>query len=201
MRTCAQIITRALVRAAIIDAGRNPTDAELDSGFLALKSLYTGAVTGGILGRSRRVRPTDDYTACERDWITVDAADEFTITIPGGFTVCCNDDGEWTCCEAPSDTRGPEDLTFVIITDGTETVTYLYDAYDGRWTAIEPLEATDDAPFSGRDAEGLSCWLATELAEEFQTQVGPLTIRRAMAFKSQLAQRAAQSQPVQHQYF
>src|SRR4051812_45525126 len=102
MRTCAQIIKRALIRAAVIDAGRDPTDSELESGFLALKSLYTGAVTGGILGRSRRVRPTADYTACERDWITVDSADEFTITIPGGYTVCCNDDGEWTCCETPN---------------------------------------------------------------------------------------------------
>lgn len=193
MQTCSKVIKRALVRLGVVGVQRTPSDAQAAAGLEALRSFYSHLVTSGALGRATPVRVTEDYTACERDWISYETADAVTVTIPGDFEVCCSTayDTERFCgCATNYSTiRAPKDLTFVGFTDGVSTAIWLYDMYDGLWTSVQALALTDNAPLSTRDYEGLACALAMDMADDYGVEPGALTMRRAAAFRASLGRR------------
>lgn len=175
MTTCRDIITRALQQAKIVALGRQPTAKEAEAGMSALQGIYDGWVANGMFGRLTDVTTTEDYTAKEGERIFADGA---TITLPD--TIADDDD------------RVPRDLACISVNDGTWRTW----VWTGAWTELTGLTLDDDAPLSERDSEGLSALLATYLAEGYDTEVGPITLRRGQMFQGGISHKFGSTQDV-----
>ncbi len=172
MVTCQDIITRALRKAGVYDAGETPSAEDMNDGLDELQNLYEQWGSNGMFGRLADVLTDSDYEASANERITV--SDSAVITIPTSFEV----DGE----DLP-----PFDTAFieVVDTDASTVTRYLYES--GAWVSIGDLVLADTAPLAGKGRAGLSACLAMSYAEEFGGQVGPGVQRQAAAFKMGLS--------------
>ncbi len=170
--TCGDIITRALRKARVYDAGETPSAEDMNDGMEELQNLYEQWGSNGMFGRLSDVLTADDYDASPNERITV--SDSAVVTIP----MSRETDGDET---APFDTAFIE----VIDTDASTVTRYLYE--NGAWASIGDLALADAAPLSGKGRGGLSACLALAYAEEFGGGVGPGVQRQAAAFKMGLS--------------
>ena len=91
--------------------------------------------------------------------------------------------------------RPPRDLCLVeIVTAGEEPELHLYDAQRAEWVRLDGLvvnsvaaRLSDEAPLSGRSADGLASMVAKKIAEDYGQTVSPETQATAIRFLSNLA--------------
>lgn len=189
--TCRNLIARAMRKLTVLGAGESPGASEATDALEVLQGLYDGWLTAGLFGAMTDVIKSADYTAKEFERVRKDAA--CTITIPTTI------EDEYTGLDRP-----PRDLAVIQVlypaTDARET--HLYDATLGEWVRIEALTLDSVPPLYNRNRDGLASCLAEALADEYQTQVGALTIARAALFRSNLGLNLNNPvQPNQPDYF
>lgn len=166
MATVQDIVTQALHRARIVPLGRDPKAKESANGLFALQGYYDGLFSYGQFSALKEVYATANYTAGENERIIADNA---TITIPDTIAT----DGGL---------RTPHDLSAIVVVTNTAQTNYIFS--NGRWETCSALTLASTAPLSSRDAEGLACSLAMDLAETYGTSVGPRAMEKASRFQS-----------------
>ncbi len=172
MVTCQEIITRALRKARVYDAGETPSAEDMNDGMDELQNLYEQWGSNGMFGRLSDVLTDGDYEAEPNQRITV--TDSAVITIPTTI-----DDG--------GDETTPFDTAFIEVIDTVASSVSRYIYENGAWVSITDLVLADVAPLSGKGRGGLSACLALAYAEEFGGGVGPRVARQAAAFKTGLS--------------
>lgn len=170
MKTCRDIITRALTRCAVVGLGEEATAEEAESGMEILQSFYDGLFQGAFFGAWTDIHADADYEANEFERIN---ANGFTITLPT----------EIEDFKFDNNVRSPKDLAAVQIINNNSRENYIF---EGDWILASNLTLNDDAPFSERDSNGLASLIASYYAETFGTQVGPMTAELGRSFKSSL---------------
>lgn len=171
MATCSDIIARAFRLARIVAIGDNPTASEEDEGMTVLQSIYN-RIADTALATSVERYEAEAYEAEEGDQVYCLS----TVALP----VTVIDNGV---------ERRPLDLSAIRYNenDGDGWQTWISDR--GDWVRVDDLSESDDAPLSARNVEGLSCLVATELAETFGKEVGAGTMVKARRYQSQLQPR------------
>lgn len=171
MATCRDAITRAYAMAGIVPLGEAVEAEELTAGLTVLQSIYDR------IADSRDWTPVVEsgtYTAKEGERIT----GATSVTLPTSITD-----------EVTGEDRAPKDMAFVQYDTGSGFVTYASDR--GDWVALDSLTANSTAPFSTRNAEGLSALLATELADTYQgANVGASTISKGRRWQSMFSRQS-----------
>lgn len=171
MATCRAIVTRAYQMAGIVPFGVDPDSTELAAGLGVLQGIYDRVSDGRDYVA---IVETGTYEAAENERIT--GADY--VTLPTTITYDGTD-------------RAPKDMAFVQYDIGDGFVTYASDR--GTWVRLDSLASSDEAPFSKRNAEGLSALIAMEMAETYPgAAIGPLTMRKAQRFQTIFTREEAQ---------
>lgn len=178
MATCRDIITRAYQMSGIYGVGEAPDAASMTAGLGVLQSIYDRIVDN----RSwTPVVGSGTVVAEEGQRITGASA----VTLPTSLV----DD-------VTGEDRPPHDIAMVQYDTGAGFVTYASDR--GEWVALDGLTESDEAPFSGRNKEGLSALVAVEMAETYPgAAVGPVTIGKARRWQSMWSRQ----QPIDTEYY
>lgn len=171
MTTCRDIITQAMYRTSILALGRTPKAKETENGLFVLQGLYDDLIQSGALGGLTDINATEDYTANEFERVS---ANGFTITKP--LTI-----------DEDDATRQPKDLAVISIYDGGQ-INYIW---DNGWVSLSGLTLDSLAPFAGRGADGLACYLASNWVDTFGGQASATVYRRGLNFKALLMGRNA----------
>jgi len=195
MALCSAVITSALKKLGIASA----STAEISDALPHLQALYNALVNGGAFGRFRDVVVTANYTAFEQDRIFVNTASAVTITIPDTFdrttTPFPYELEDVSTSGVNSDIRPARDLAAILVTtlnDATAPATWIRDGYQGIWVRIDGLTTSSTAPLSDRDFDGMACYLATLLADEYSDRdVNPRTALGAARFLTNLTHKTA----------
>lgn len=190
MATCQDIITRALRKLNAVQIGAPLNSGEASNALTALQSGYLELVGWGAFGRENDILAQGDWTVLPNQRVRM-ALESGVATLPDEVPVLppwwnrsAWAEDSWAFWPVwptnPGDTscnccRAPDDLSVVTIVDSTGGVahTYLYDAYVGRWTQLDGLLLTTEAPLSRRWAEPLSNILAGRLATDYGQEVSP----------------------------
>lgn len=163
---CQSIIERAFRRLGIIASGETPREQELKDAFDTLRAIYRRLITEGTLGQIIDVQVSIGETiyAVPNSRVIGSLA---TITLP---------------VPAP-------DRSVIILVDPTtlDADEYLFDARIQYWQSIDDLTLTSPAPFGQRDANGLSSYLAVEIADEYGQRPSDVTIRNASRWQYSLS--------------
>jgi hypothetical protein len=173
---CLDIITRAMRRIGVVASGKLPTDQEAADALESLKGIYRRWITEGGAGALKDVTPTGPYIAGENERIVSDNLAVTSIDLPSTISDC-------------GVSRPPRDASVVIIADtlSGHVEDFIYDAGTREWVSIEALTLTSVPPLAMRDANGLACYLALELADEFGQTPTEMTTRNAMRWQKGLA--------------
>lgn len=173
MATCRDIIYRAFRMAGIVPNTDDPTADELETGLAVLQGIYDRVADARVYTAKAE---SGAYEAGENERITGASS----VSLPTTITDC---DGT---------NRAPKDMAFVQYDIGAGFVTHASDR--GSWVALDGLLAGDAAPFSSRNAEGLSALVALELSETYPgATVGPITLRKAQRFQTIFTREEAQA--------
>jgi hypothetical protein len=183
--TCQDIITRALRKLNAVQIGAALIPAEAANALTSLQSGYLELVGWGAFGRENDLLASGDWTAWPSQRVR-SLAEGSVVTIPDQLPArprwwndAWGDDAWWLWPVYPTNgcdcCRAPDDLSVVTIVDpnANTALTFLYDAYVGRWSALEGLSLTSEAPLSRRWAEPLSNMLAGRLATDYGQEVSP----------------------------
>lgn len=175
MATCRDIVTRSLRMVGIIGQGETPEAEELENGMVVLQSMYDQWFIAGLFGRLKDTREEGDNEAIAGQRIY---APDGVVTLP----VFADAECPW------------RDLSAIEVFDVSGRRAYVWDR--DEWTRIDDLEPGDDAPLSGRGANGLAACLASYYAEEYGAQIGAGAARQAVAFKNALSLKMGSTQDV-----
>lgn len=171
MATCLATVSRALRLARIVALGDEAQDAELDDGMAVLRSIYQ-RLADTALATTTEIYQTVAYVAGENERVYCTA----TVTLPELV-----DDGQL---------RRVKDLAAVQFNNnGAGWQSWISDK--GDWVRVDNLVASDEAPFSDRNEDGLACLVAMEYAGTFGTlaEIDQMTMQKARRFQSQMQPR------------
>jgi hypothetical protein len=191
------LLKGSLRKIGALASGQQIPAAEAQEALDLLRQMYLEMVGAGTFGRQADVYVPDnspDFTASEARRYTVKDLDNIVITLPEVVTdswyACVPPYGSmWvpqppvtTTMEPITNLRPPLDGSLVTEMDLTaaQTRTFVYDSAIARWTSLQDLDLTDEAPLSTRYAEGLMCELALRLSAEYG-QEPPVTVVRGAA--------------------
>lgn len=182
MKTCQDVINRAARKLNVVAFGQALPAAQSAEMLLELQSLYLELVGWGAFGRENDVLSQGDWTALPQQRVrmkdsasTIEIPDELPASIWWPDWWGWDQQNYWcwpiwpvcgSCCVAP------RDLSIVTAVDPTadEAHTYLYDAYVGKWRALDDLALTDEAPLSRRWFVPLANVLAERMADDYGQQ-------------------------------
>jgi hypothetical protein len=199
MASVRDTVSGALRKCGVLGAGREPRLADQQDAFSSLQGLYRQWINNGTFGRLHDVIPLSDYTARPGQRVFRNNAAVTQITLPETLARTW-----WDCCACELhydtelyqsstmwDAQTPMDCGVVVISDAFtgQTVDFVYDGHIKKWTALHNLTLDSEAPLSWRDPKGLEAALATQIADEYGRELGPLTMRMAGIYQSALAQR------------
>lgn len=200
--SCRDIVNGALRKIGKLAGGREPRVQDSTDALDSLRALYSYLVNSGAFGRMIDVVPTGtSYVAGENERIFRNSSDTLDITLPELVRVDCNprsypeEQPVYSTDPVNSGMRPPRDCAFVAINDAftAQTVEYLYDGQLKLWTPLKGLTLDDAAPLAERDADGLKCFLATRINDDFGGTVGDMTVRQAAHFMQSLTVRYSSS--------
>lgn len=166
--TLRQLITRALRLIGVVGSGR-PVPAAYDAATAleAFKHLLTQAIGNGVFYPLTDVVIEADYTAGENERIV--NRENVAITLPLTIDTADPVTGETT-------ERTPYDRSVVL---AVGAATYLYDADQAGWIAIENLTLDSVAPLGVRYGTALAALLAMEIAPEYGVEPSPSLVAMA----------------------
>lgn len=187
MSSCQDVINRAARKLNVIPLGATLSSDESNNALTILQSVYLELVGWGAFGRENDCMSCGDWTALPQTRIRMNnPAGEVTVPdiVPASIY--------WPRWWNPSWGEGsylfwpiwptgprcvaPRDLSVVTVVDpscGGVAHTYIYDAYVGRWSPLDALELTDEAPLSRRWFEPLANILAGRLATDYGQEIPP----------------------------
>lgn len=201
MATCGDVVTGALRKLGVVGAGRNPRPSDRDDAMESLKSLYRQLISQGAFGRLRDVTPTATYVASENERVfrSDDRCEQVTLPLKIASTRGDPMDygSRWVspaASEIDRNSRPPRDCAVVSIIDGfTDTETHwIYDGEGKDWHSLHDLTVDSRAPLADRDLDGLRSLLATNVADQFGSDVHPTTLAQAQRFQISLTHRYSQ---------
>jgi len=195
MSTVKQIITSSLRKLGIVGEGETPSQYAYADALQTLQGLIRGLITTGTFGRLRDVTPAGSYVAGENERVFRTAADPYQVIelpdIVSDQIAVCEDYGR---IRYTSEGQRPvRDCAVVTLTDimTGNVVDYIFDGQQKRWFPIFNLsldyqpdsDPTADArlnailaldcPLSYGDPNGLSSYLAWQIAPEYSAPVQP----------------------------
>lgn len=207
--TCRDLTKRSLRKLFVLASGREPTGSQAQDALDALLSLYKEFVGQGVFGRLNPVIITaSTYTARENERVVCNNATGVTVTLPDtitlnllrespyyvsyddlGSTASGYDYGRGYPTEIIP--RPPRDGSVITVTDmfSNLDLTWIYDGPPARWISIDSLGLSDNAPLTGRYANGLAAILAIRLASEWAVTPSALVVSEANLGRSQLSAR------------
>lgn len=206
MSTCQQIIEGTLRKLGILAAGRSASQRDLDDVLEILKNSYRALITQGAFGTMRDITLfSGEYIATPGDHIFRQGSADIILpeliqndTVTSILIDYQNVVSDYTI-PTGSDTLmvSPPDCSVVRISDANtnNTIDWIYDGQTKNWYMLHELNIGDTAPLSFRDAEGLKCWLATIISEEYGVDVGPITLSYAAQFTYNLSVRVNSRRP------
>lgn len=210
--TCLQILTGAARKLGVLAIGRNLTSAQSESGMEILQSLYLELVGQGVFGKLYDSYITDaTYTAHENERITCDAT-VTTVTLPTTITE------DWWPTSGPIEgaydygwsnssttyPRTPRDSAIIQIarTNTSSALTYIYDAPQTNWVALDSLALASTAPLSDRYGEALKALLADKWSLDWGVTPPPILAKQVATANSLLSHRSDRAyRPVSGSYF
>ena len=204
MTTVSQIITTALRQLGVVGgSGAQPSTWDSADSLFILQSLIRGLINSGAVGRMRDVVPQGSYVAGENQRV-FRTQDDPTQQIELPDLIGSHENIIFAYGRTgydPSNTRPPRDGAFVSIVDSISggVVDYVYDGQQKRWVSIGDLAVPNyddsadaqaqlatvlamDCPFSFGDPNGLSAYLATQLAPQFGGTIPPATAEASRNF-------------------
>lgn len=220
--TCRDLINRSLRKLFVVASGRNATGSQAQDALDALLSLYKEFVGQGVFGRLNPVIITaTTYSARENERVVCNNAAGVTVTLPDTITVnLLRENPYYVSYDDIGSTAGgydygrgypteviprpPRDGSVITVTDmfSTLDLTWIYDAPPARWISIDNLGLSDNAPLTGRYANGLAAILAVRLASEYAVTPTQFVVSEANLGRSQLSSRYdRQYRPVVASYF
>lgn len=212
MATARFIVNLALRKLGVLGSGREARTSDAADALAALQGLYGSWVATGASGRLRDVVPTGSvYYAEGNERILRESGSTLEVVLPELVSSGYLNDYGHRCCgtvvltyDGPdgvvSDVkrsqpvayaRTPRDGSAVIITDrvGGNTQLWLYDGTIKAWQDIGLLQLDNEAPRSSADAQGLAACLATEIADQFGSEISEVTLAQASRYKMQMTHR------------
>jgi hypothetical protein len=190
MATCNDIIRLAMGRLRQLHAGEKPTAQEAMDGLIALQSMFDAWKGAGLFGRMYDVITSGAYTANEQDRVINDGG--YAITLPliiQPSVIPSVGNGYWSEPDrrcwgnmAVSYPRPPRDLAMIEIVQNKVTMRSFYDAPTRSWVRLDSLVLTATAPLASRGATGLSCCLATQMADDYGADIKASTQQAALTF-------------------
>lgn len=188
MKTCLEVVTKALVKLSQVAVGGDVDNDEAQVGMDALQSIYDEFVGSAVLGVLTDVLIDADYEAGENERIQ-STGGPFTVTLP--TTIVDDQTG---------DTRAPRDLAVVVKAD--TGIASVYSAPSAAWQTLSGLDLTSDAPMSERSFDGLASLLAVRLAADFPSQITPTIALAASRFLNMVMMKLASARrETQTDYF
>lgn len=214
MKTCQDVINRAARKLNLIQIGSALGTAESAEALTVLQSLYMELVGVGTFGRENDCLSCGDWTVLPQQRVRMDDV-LATATIPDivPSSIYWPDWWAWpydnyNCWPIwpvfGAGCQAPRDLSIVTVVDPTNNlaVTYLYDAFVGKWAPISALVLAAEAPLSRRWFEPLANVLAGRLSADYGSE---LTAGLQLAIRNGLAPVALKfgnaSPPVSSVYF
>lgn len=151
-------------RIGVLEAGALPPLIGQNDALDTLKALYSRLVAGGAFGTLIDKHPS----------VTPYAAS------PGQRVI-----GTLIDVELPE--LAP-DCSIISVADAATGVAndYIFDGHRQLWDCIDALTLTSEAPLSQRDALGLLCYLAVELADEYGQEPSQVTVTNAARWQMSL---------------
>lgn len=199
MPSARDIVNGALRKIGKLAGGREPRAQDSSDALEVLRGLYSQLINSGAFGRLRDVVPTGaSYMAGENERIFRNSDVTQSIDLPQlvqrdhfGPLPYDMEPVSYPSGDIDNAVRPPRDCAVVAISDAFTGITaeYLYDAQRRTWVALLDLGLADPAPLADRDAEGLKCMLAEQLADEFGGTLGEMTVRGAQHFRAALMMR------------
>jgi hypothetical protein len=211
--SCLTIVNSSLRKLGVLASGREARTVDRDDAFQQLKDVYRQLIAQGTFGRLRDVIPLTDYTAFGNERIFRNSSATLAITLPETvanyefwndryiFGIYPNEPSQ---TQTALDRTTPRDCSVVSIIDAflPGEFSFIYDGQLKLWQGIYDLEITSEAPLSFRDPQGLSAYLAVQMADETSGTLGPSTLRQAQWFVMNVASRfSAPSETIQGVYF
>lgn len=179
MKTCLEIVTKALVKINQAAIGGEVDADEAQVGMDVLQSIYDEFVGSPGFNVLTDVLIDADYEAGENERIQSNGG-PFTVTLP--TTIEDTETG---------DTRAPRDFSVVVNAD--TGIAYVYSAFSAEWQTLSGLALTSDAPLSERSADGLASLLAARLTADFPSQVPAAVTLAGGRFLSMISMKPASS--------
>lgn len=179
-KTCQDVINRFARKLNVIPLGATLSSDESLNALSVLQSIYMELVGMGAFGRENDCMSCGDWVALPSQRIRMNnTAGEVSIpdSLPSyvqcpdwwqpiwGYDAWCT----WPIWPTSQLCVPPRDLSIVTVTDPFvgECHTFLYDAFVGKWTMIDALELTDEAPLSRRWFEPLCNTLSERMAPDY----------------------------------
>lgn len=168
-------------RIGVIAAGNTPSDQEAQDALELLSGLYAQMFAEGLFGRIETITANENMTVTD----SLRIIREYSVS-----TISVSDTAN--------------DLTAVIIANPSQSTVsrWIFDLTANEWRSITDLNLTDPAPLADRDPTGLSCLLATEIADEWGQRTTAKTNENAAKFRRHLANNFGEPfKPNQAEYF
>lgn len=179
-KTCQDVIDRFARKLNIIPIGVSLGLPESTIALSVLQSIYMELVGWGAFGQENDCMSCGDWIALPQQRIRMNnTAGEVSIPddLPAmayrpdwwqstwGYDAWCT----WPIWATSHLCAAPRDLSIVTVTDPflNEAHTFLYDAFVGKWTMIDALDLTDEAPLSRRWFEPLANSLSERMAPDY----------------------------------
>jgi hypothetical protein len=214
MATNLDIIKRAMKKIHVLASGTEPTSAQAADGMAALQSLIVELIGQGSLGRLYDVLATSDLTAYEG--MRVHASAGVVVTLPTIITGpppsswpyagdvpgagCGWDYGFGGLYSGYP--RPPRDRAVIVVITNGVPVYNVWRTYTNAWVVINSLTQQGAFPFADYLEDGFAAMLAERIAEDYDQEIGPQTIRQAGICRTTLsAKRDSVSAPTQASYF
>lgn len=171
MPTCRDIITQGLRMVRVIGLSAPLPAPMADAGLFHFQGMLDQWFSAGMFGRLTDRIESSDYEA--QPWERVRALDGATVTMPQSILY--------------EDETPPYDLAAIEVVDVTTgaVTRHLFD--NGAWIVIGDLELGDPAPLAHRGQAGLAAAFAAYYGEMFGRQLGPMQMRMAGGFKTNLS--------------
>lgn len=193
MATNLDIIKRAMKKIHVLASGAVPTSAQAADGMAALQSLIVELIGQGSLGTLYDYLATSDYTAYENQ--RIHASPGVTITLPltitgpppwnaypglypfpGGYGRGYDYGAAWNTSCYP---RPPIDRACVVVVTNNVPVYSVWCTYLNKWVTINGLTQQAAFPFADYLEDGFAAMLAERIVEDYDQQIGPMTLRQA----------------------
>jgi len=199
-------IRLAFRKLGAIRAGQEVSSSDAADALASLTSLYSEWISAGTFGRVYNIplMQETELTATANMHYNAVTDEAITITLPSTMAACdcctwnyrdygwCLPEGYWDGVNVPPD------LTVMMVTDsyGVARATYVYDAYVQLWMRVDTILLTDEAPLSGRGADGLASKLAIRLTDQYGEELlTRITISSAASYQMALVSKYGQAEP------